>query len=708
MMAFGALSSAATFSVQPHLKIASFPGFREFTVTDAAGDGAQDRVFQGGALRVDYEFNTGWLSANVSQVAIEAWQGATKAATLKTFAAAQMADAVVPLAGWFWELAAGVYQIRAKAQLSNGLTYQSASRTIDVRGGSEVKGSYQGETFSFSSLSGDAMIVHGAGGTDTLSFNLNPSSVASINGMSLSSFSPTAGGQAIYQGSAVDYVRLTDGREIYFTGIEKLQFSYYTTLTKYPYFSYFATQTVNLAVQPNDDRFDDQWNLHVTDTPNAWRFTKGSPHNVLLVSLDTGVLPDSSKVDPGSITDIGAWRLITDSSDDDNLVGSYGHGHKAISVMASTPKNSDFGAGINWYSKVYVTDVYNGVSLQTAIGDALAYAQATGRKVVFQGGIQGENWLNNGGTQAQLESLISGASNYALFAIAAGNGGPGGNLNDLDYLTSVSGVARLQTNHGNVMSVGALQRTATIVAGMANASSVNLASYSNRGTNLTIVAPTDVLATTFSSAASGNMSSFGGTSAANPNMAAIASLVWSANPNLTAGQVRSIITDTAMDLGAYGKDTTYGHGLANADAAVRRARALYSDPTLAGSNYWRTPWFVVQSTGVFASRANAAISTPDVDTTQSIPLQTPHNGDFANRGPEVAPQLAAMAVDALSSEAEDIADALFWTVPVPEAHSPGDLNDSFTALDEAMASFAGDDGIDEGDLLAESLAELWS
>jgi subtilisin family serine protease len=72
----------------------------------------------------------------------------------------------------------------------------------------------------------------------------------------------------------------------------------------------------------------------------------------------------------------------------------------------------------------------------------------------------------------------------------------------------------------------------------------------------------------------GNFVYFNETSAANPNLAGIASLVWSVNPTLTGGQVRQILTDTAMDLGTLGRDNTFGYGLVNADAAVRRAAAL--------------------------------------------------------------------------------------------------------------------------------------
>ena len=71
--------------------------------------------------------------------------------------------------------------------------------------------------------------------------------------------------------------------------------------------------------------------------------------------------------------------------------------------------------------------------------------------------------------------------------------------------------------------MGALEHTKTTVSNLENASGLNIAPYSNRGSNLTLVAPTDTPATDMH----GNVQIFNGTSAATPDLAAIASLVWS-------------------------------------------------------------------------------------------------------------------------------------------------------------------------------------
>jgi subtilase family protein len=68
--------------------------------------------------------------------------------------------------------------------------------------------------------------------------------------------------------------------------------------------------------------------------------------------------------------------------------------------------------------------------------------------------------------------------------------------------------------------------------------------------------------------AGGFPSPFFGTSAAAPHAAAIAALVKSADPSLTAAQVRSILTSTALDIQAPGVDRDSGAGIIMARSAV--------------------------------------------------------------------------------------------------------------------------------------------
>ena len=55
-----------------------------------------------------------------------------------------------------------------------------------------------------------------------------------------------------------------------------------------------------------------------------------------------------------------------------------------------------------------------------------------------------------------------------------------------------------------------------------------------------------------------------GTSMATPHVSAVAALIWSWNPSLTNVQIREAMQLTALDLGAPGRDVSYGYGLVQA------------------------------------------------------------------------------------------------------------------------------------------------
>lgn len=61
---------------------------------------------------------------------------------------------------------------------------------------------------------------------------------------------------------------------------------------------------------------------------------------------------------------------------------------------------------------------------------------------------------------------------------------------------------------------------------------------------------------------------YDGTSMATPHVAGVAALVWSQFPELTAIELRDVLTATAEDLGSAGYDTSFGFGLVQAKAAV--------------------------------------------------------------------------------------------------------------------------------------------
>jgi hypothetical protein len=81
------------------------------------------------------------------------------------------------------------------------------------------------------------------------------------------------------------------------------------------------------------------------------------------------------------------------------------------------------------------------------------------------------------------------------------------------------------------------------------------------------------------SVAVGNYDFYDGTSMATPHAAGVAALVWSQNTGWTHTQIRNALVVTAEDLGAAGRDTSYGFGLVRAAAAVAYLTGAPPPPT---------------------------------------------------------------------------------------------------------------------------------
>jgi subtilisin family serine protease len=291
------------------------------------------------------------------------------------------------------------------------------------------------------------------------------------------------------------------------------------------------------TVTPNDPWFTNwQGNLKRIDAPNAWSTTTGAS-NIVIAILDTGVEathPDlAAKLVPG-------WNIYNNNSNTSDIAG---HGTAVAGTVAASSNNGVGVASVCWKCMIMpirVTDNSAWASF-SSIASGLNWAADHGARVA-----------NISYTVSDSATVTSSAKYFqgkgGIVAASAGNQGTFNNSSDNPYILTISA-----TDYNNLIY-----------------------SYSNRGNNIDFAAPGD----SFTTVRGGAYQSVGGTSYAAPLVAGVAALVFSANPTLTAIQVKDILKNSADDSGVSGWDPNYGWGRINAAQAVSLASGNGAPPDL--------------------------------------------------------------------------------------------------------------------------------
>ncbi|HLC22165.1 MAG TPA: S8 family peptidase [Candidatus Nanoarchaeia archaeon] len=131
---------------------------------------------------------------------------------------------------------------------------------------------------------------------------------------------------------------------------------------------------------------------------------------------------------------------------------------------------------------------------------------------------------------------------------------------DAAYAQGVLLVAAAGNDYGGAVSYPAAY--SSVIAVSATDSTDALASFSSVGPEVELAAPGVSVLSTWKG---GGYNTISGTSMATPHVSGVAALAIEANPTLTNVEIRALLQSTADDLGAVGRDTSFGYGLVDAE-----------------------------------------------------------------------------------------------------------------------------------------------
>ena len=323
---------------------------------------------------------------------------------------------------------------------------------------------------------------------------------------------------------------------------------------------------VRAFFKPNDLAFEVQWNFRMIEAERTWDIQKGDP-SVVVAVLDTGIAfedfgPYRKAPDFGGTVFVQGRDIVNedDHANDDNF-----HGTHVASTIAEATDNTLGATGLAFRCALMPVKVLdeNGDGSFFEVAEGIDFAARNSSVKIINLSLGGDG--NSNTVRAAIDRAV--AAGITVVA-AAGNDGRG----------TVSFPAALP----NVIAVGAIDGRK------------QKAPYSNFGTELDLVAPggdnrrddtgpngvpdgrpDGILQQTLDpdSAERGIFNDFGyffvtGTSQATPHVAALAALLYQQGiTNPTA--IKAAMEQTAEDLGASGRDDTFGNGLIRPSLALK-------------------------------------------------------------------------------------------------------------------------------------------
>lgn len=284
------------------------------------------------------------------------------------------------------------------------------------------------------------------------------------------------------------------------------------------------------------------WGIERIEAPATHSTSTGGGIKVAILDTGIDVRHEDLKVAGGYAVHKCRGRCAADYDDD------HGHGTHVAGTVAAI--DNDLGVlGVAPAVDLYAVKVLN------QMGSSVSYTNVV--EGIIWAADNDMNIINMSIGSTSYPEAIHDAVKYAhgegvLSVAAAGNNG------DWETVDPVYPAA-----YPEVMAIGAVEQKD---GDNDECDDVVIAEFSNHTSGVDLVAPgVDVLSTY-----PGNRYTEGtGTSMATPHVAGAAALVWSANPDLTNDEVRTILQENAEELG-FGSDYQ-GKGLVRADLAVSAA-----------------------------------------------------------------------------------------------------------------------------------------
>jgi len=295
--------------------------------------------------------------------------------------------------------------------------------------------------------------------------------------------------------------------------------------------------TTSFAASGSDPLLDQQWGLTAIGAPSVWKITRGAGVTVAVIDSGSGPHPDLD-------ANLDAGRTMFGSIDSVGVldIDNAGHGSHVAGIIAAVANNAIGGSGVAPQSRILPIRVLDaqGSGDSKDVSKAVRFAVDSGSKVI--------NLSLGGATES---TSLTAAIQYAvdrnvLVVAAAGNGAA-------DSPPKWPGASDL------TIAVTAVDRNNSVT------------SFDQRGDYIDLAAPGASILST----ASNDYKIQSGTSMAAAFVTGAAALLFAAQPSITAAQVRDILQRTATDIGAPGRDTTFGYGLINLVAAFAELDVIF-------------------------------------------------------------------------------------------------------------------------------------